>query len=101
MEKFTDKKLHKLPTAPEGVGRRALEGFRTGGLSLMVQETVSPTEDEVKSIEARGFNPDAVQTHLDALQLRGPDGVKESAMLRGAFNDLITQIETLNNGGEI
>ena len=52
-----------------------------------------PTDDELVQIEAQGFKREKVQSYLNHLERTGePTDIKTATMLRGAFNDLLSQI---------
>ncbi len=51
------------------------------------------TDEEIKALEATGFNTEAVQVAIDRLaQSRIVEDQRDAATLRGAFNDLLSRI---------
>ncbi|HUD06504.1 MAG TPA: hypothetical protein VMR34_01325 [Candidatus Saccharimonadales bacterium] len=65
----------------------------TGWTGFLMGELPPTIAVELQAIEDRGFDPETIQAHLDRLQTQGDQGLRTAAMLRGAFNDLLGQIE--------
>ncbi len=79
---------------------KVIDALRTGGLSLMIEEPVTP-DGELEATEAKGFELTVVQSYVDKVQTQGPAGERNAAMLRGAFNDLLGQLEQSQNEGKV
>lgn len=71
-----------------------MKAVSTFGLSEVIHP--ESVEKRLDSIEEKGFQPDAVQKALDDLDRRAIAGSNTAALLRGAFNDLIDQNNTLS-----
>jgi hypothetical protein len=65
----------------------AIEAVRTGGISLGTRAS----EEHIEEVESRGFDRETVQGYLDRLECNGRE--TDAAMLRGAFNDLLDQVD--------
>lgn len=68
---------------------RIAEFLSTGGLSV---EARFPSNDELTSIEDQGFCLNSIQTYLNRLDQGLPEDIRTAAMLRGAFNDLLSRL---------
>ena len=71
---------------------RVAEAMSTGGFSLL-SEIKYPTINELREIEAKGFQQDEVQSYINELEQGTPAEVRAAAMLRGSFNELLGKIE--------
>ena len=58
-----------------------------------VEPDVPP--DEIREIESVGFDPEVVQGYINLLEGKGSDGKRSAVFLRGAFNELIDQVNQL------
>lgn len=63
------------------------EAFSSGGMSLIFGEA---SVERIQEIEEQGFDFEQIQDYLDRLEVTGE--IKHAAILRGAFNDLLSRV---------
>ena len=68
--------------------QRIGEIISSGGFSLLDRK------EKRLELESGGYDVGNVQEALDWVEQRGLDGEKTAAILRGAFNDLIDQVNS-------
>ncbi len=85
-ERLVRKLAEEMLSKPRFRVHRIAGALATGGFESFYRIS----DDEVAEIEAEGFDINKVQNFIDDLELRSR--YADAAMLRGAFNDLLSRV---------